>query len=33
MEDNNVNEDIPVKQKISKNENNNINGGEAFLGL
>ena len=33
MEDNNINEEIPIKQKIIKNENNNINGGEAFLGL
>ena len=31
MEDNN--EDSPIKNKINKNENNNINGGEAFLGV
>ena len=31
MEDNN--EESPIKNKINKNENNNINGGEAFLGV
>jgi hypothetical protein len=31
MEDNN--EDSPIKNKINKNENNNINGGEALLGV